>query len=125
MKDWLKAEVLRLGNTMRWSWQGWCAAWSAEKSLRQWTGAQAVSIALLLVLDVPLALAALIVALGFLVLASELFNTALEAVVNDIGTDIRPAAKLAKDCASAGVALTALAAGSAWVFALAGIVAPG
>ncbi len=119
------AEVRRIGNTVRWSWAGWCAAWVSEKSLRQWSVAQVLSVALALALPLGTAERALIIALGFLVLAAELFNTAIETVVNDISPQIREAARKAKDCASAGVALVALAAAGAWVVVLWGLLGGG
>ncbi len=121
----IAAEFRRLGNTIRWSWAGWCAAWRSEKSLRQWSAAQLISVALALWLPLGLTERALIIALGFLVLAAELFNTAIETVVDEISTEPREAARRAKDCASAGVALTAIAAAAAWLVLLWGLVAPG
>ena len=58
----------------------------------------------------PAETAALVLALG-LVLASEAFNSALEAVVNLASPQYHPLAKVAKDTAAAGVLLTAVAAG--------------
>ncbi|AWB49298.1 diacylglycerol kinase [Gemmobacter aquarius] len=63
---------------------------------------------------------ALILALGLLVLAAEVMNTAVEEVVDYISTEIDPRAKRAKDCGSAAVALTALAGGVAWLVILIG-----
>ena len=59
---------------------------------------------------------------GALVLAAEYFNTAIERVVNHLSPGQHPLAKAAKDAGSAGVALTAGAAGVAWVFALWGLL---
>lgn len=60
-----------------------------------------------------------ILCLGVLILAAECFNTAIERVVNHLSPDPHPLAKAAKDAGSAGVAITAVVAGIAWVFALA------
>ena len=57
----------------------------------------------------------LIICLGFLVLAAECFNTAIERVVNHLSPGPHP---LAKAAGSAGVAVTAFAAGMAWLFAM-------
>ena len=116
----LRAEARRFWNTCLWSWQGWAAAWATEKTLRQWTLANVTSAALALVLDLTTAERALILALGILVLAAELLNTAIEEVVDYLSTEEHPRAKKAKDCGSAGVALAALAAGVAWVVVLLG-----
>ena len=117
----LRAELRRLGNTCLWSWQGWAAAWRTEKSLRQWTAANVVSAALALWLPLSPGERALILALGVLVLAAELMNTAIEKVVDYISDQHHPLAGKAKDCGSAGVALSAIAAGVAWAAILWGL----
>lgn len=116
----LAAESRRFWNTCVWSWQGWAAAWASEKTLRQWTLVNVASAGLAFWLDLTAAERALILALGLLVLAAELLNTAIEEAVNYISADRHPLAKKAKDCGSAGVALTAIAAGVAWAVILIG-----
>lgn len=118
--EWFRAEMRRIGNTARWSYEGWVSAWSREKSLRQWTAVNALSIALSLAVEMTTGERALIYALGILVLAAELINTAIEEVVDYISTDIAPRAKRAKDAGSAVVALVALAGGVAWAVILLG-----
>lgn len=120
MAQWLAAEAVRFRNTVVWSWQGWTAAWATEKTLRQWSLAQAISVVLACVLDLDTAERAVIIGLGFVLLAAELMNTGIEEVVDYISTDIDPRAKKAKDCGSAAVALSAIAAGSAWLVVLIG-----
>ena len=116
----LKAEARRFWNTCLWSWAGWTAAWASEKTLRQWTLVNLLSAGLAFWLDLTAAERALILALGLLVLAAELLNTAIEETVNYISTDRHPLAKKAKDCGSAGVALATLAGGVAWAVILIG-----
>lgn len=116
----IRAELRRLANTVLWSWEGFRAAWATESTLRQWVLANVVSAGLALSLDLSTAERALILALGLLVLAGELINTAIEEVVDHISPGLDPRAKKAKDCGSACVALTALAAGVAWVVVLLG-----
>jgi diacylglycerol kinase (ATP) len=116
----LRAEARRFWNTCLWSWQGWAAAWASEKTLRQWTVVNVLSAALAFWLDLTPAERALILALGLLVLAAELLNTAIEETVNYISPDRHPLARKAKDCGSAGVAIAALAGGVAWVVILIG-----
>lgn len=120
MRDLLRAEARRLANTVIWSWQGFAAAWSSEKTLRQWALVNVASAALAFALDLTAAERALILALGLLVLAAEVMNTAIEEVVDFISADRHPRAKKAKDCGSAAVALTAIAGGVAWVVILLG-----
>lgn len=115
-----KAEWRRFRNTVIWSWAGWRAAWATEKSLRQWTLANAVSAALALAIEMTPGERAMILALGLLILAAELMNTAVEEVVDYVSTERHPRAAKAKDCGSAAVALAALAAGVAWLVVLVG-----
>ncbi|MEF3046272.1 diacylglycerol kinase [Pseudotabrizicola sp. L79] len=118
MHDLIRAEARRLANTVLWSWQGWRAAWASEKTLRQWTLVNLMSASLAFWLDLTSGERALILALGLLVLAAELMNTAVEEVVDYLSPQIDPRAKKAKDCGSAAVALTALAGGVAWAVIL-------
>ncbi|PKP70296.1 MAG: diacylglycerol kinase [Alphaproteobacteria bacterium HGW-Alphaproteobacteria-4] len=120
MIKWLRAELWRLRNTFVWSWQGWAAAWASEKSLRQWTAVHAISVLLACVLDLETAERAVIIGLGFVLLAAELMNTGIEEVVDYLSTETDPRAKKAKDCASAAVALSAIAGGAAWLVVLIG-----
>lgn len=114
------AEWRRFLNTCRWSWAGWTAAWASEKSIRQWTLANAISASLALVIDLTATERAVILALGLLVLAAELINTAIEETVDYISDRRDPRAGKAKDCGSAAVAVTAIAAGVAWLVILIG-----
>lgn len=118
MRQILAAEARRFANTVIWSWAGWRAAWSSEKTLRQWSVVNLASAALAFSLDLTTAERALILALGLLVLAAELMNTGIEEAINYISKDTHPSAKKAKDCGSAAVALTALAGGVAWLVIL-------
>lgn len=120
MREMFRAEAKRLANTVIWSWHGFRAAWSTEKTLRQWSLANVLSAALAFSLDLTPGERALILALGLLILAAELINTAVEEVVDMVCPGPDPRAKKAKDCGSACVALAALAAGVAWVVLLVG-----
>jgi diacylglycerol kinase (ATP) len=120
MRDMLKAEARRFANTVIWSWNGFRAAWATEKTLRQWSLANVLSAALAFSLDLTAGERGLILALGLLILAAELINTAVEEVVDLVCPGPDPRAKKAKDCGSACVALAAIAAGVAWVMVLVG-----
>ncbi|MGA7181085.1 MAG: diacylglycerol kinase [Thiobacillaceae bacterium] len=110
---------LRLG----YAWQGIVVAWRKERSFRTQTGfAIALPIALLLLRASPVWWAiCLIVAL--LVLAAELFNTALESLIDHLHPEIHPAIKIAKDCAAGAVLL--LSAGAVIVGIIVVLVALG
>jgi len=59
-------------------------------------------------------------AMGLMLLVAELFNTPIEAAVDFVSTARDPRAAMAKDCASAAVALTAFAGFVAWCAILRG-----
>lgn len=113
-------ELGRLRRNAGVSWQGFRAAWESEKSVRQWVWANAASALLAFTIDLGGAERALILALGLLVLVTELLNTAIEAVVDLASPERHPLAGRAKDCGSAAVVVAALAAGIAWVAILLG-----
>lgn len=62
-----------------------------------------------LILKINLTEWAIIVLLIFVVFLSELFNTAIETVVNMITTEYNEKAKIAKDVAAGGVTIVAIA----------------
>ncbi|WP_319825652.1 diacylglycerol kinase [Thalassovita sp.] len=112
----------RLRLRVIWSWAGCADVWRTEHSFRSWVWANLVSALAALILPLDTAERALILALGVLVLAFELINSAIERVVDDVGKEQRELAKQAKDAGSAGVAVAAIAAGLAWVVILIGLI---
>ncbi len=86
-----------------WSWQGLCAAWKHESSFR-------LEVYLFVVLA-PLALwlgqtpveRALLIGAMLLVMAMELANSAIEAVIERYGSEFHVLAGRAKDMGSAAV----------------------
>lgn len=97
-----------------WSWQGLCAAWRYESSFR-------LEVCLLLVLG-PVALwlgqsgveRALLLGSMLLVLAMELANSAIEAVIARYGNEYHELAGRAKDMGSAAVLLLMLNVLACW-----------
>lgn len=112
----------RLKHRCIWSWEGTVATWKDEHSFRSWVWANLVSALAAFLLPLTTAELALILALGILVLAAELINTGIENVVDQVSKDHHPLAKKAKDAGSAGVAVTAIAAGVAWLVILIGML---
>jgi len=90
--------------------QGLRVAWRSEKSLRTqvWIGVAAVL--LLLLLQPELFWWAIVTLTIALVLAAELFNTALEHLADHLHPDEHPRIKIVKDCAAAGVLVLSLGA---------------
>lgn len=116
MKDYLN--IGRIIRATRYSMDGLKAAFQSEAAFRQ-------ELALCIVL-IPLALwlapdhigRALMIGSLFLVLITELLNSAVEAVVDKTGTDIHPLSKKAKDIGSAAVFIALLNVGITWFFVL-------
>lgn len=90
--------------------QGITAAWRGEKSFRQQSLA-ALAVVLVLLWFRPAALwwALLLLNCG-LVLAAELFNTALEHALDHLSPERHPAIQVAKDCGAGAVLLLSLTA---------------
>lgn len=116
----LRHKWQRFCRRVAWSWAGWLECWRNEHSLHQWLWANAASAIAAFLVPMSSGERALILALGLLVLAAELMNTAVERVVDYISTDHHELARQAKDLASAAVAMTAIATGIAWLVVLAG-----
>jgi len=105
-----------------WSWNGTIVTWREEHSFRTWVWANLISGFAAVILPLDTSERALILALGILVLAAELINTGIENAVDQVSLDQHPLAKKAKDAGSAGVAVTALAAGVAWLVVAIGLL---
>jgi diacylglycerol kinase len=101
---------------------GLAAAWRTQRNLRiHVLLAVAVVAAGLLLRLAPLGWGIVALAIG-LVVAAELFNTALEAAVDLASPQDHPLAKRAKDVAAAGVLVAALASTAAGVAVLCGVL---
>lgn len=119
--NWITGQLQRIWQRWLWSWQGVIHVWRTEGSLAQWVVANVVFAVLAFVLPLSGAERGMLLMGGILVLAAECMNTAIERVVDDIGTDRRVLAGQAKDCGSAAVMLTAIGVGVAWVCVLWGL----
>jgi diacylglycerol kinase (ATP) len=85
------------------AWHGIVSAWRTEMSMRQQSiAALAVLLTLLWLRPAPVWWALLLLNCG-LVLAAELFNSALEHALDHLHPDPHPAIGLAKDCAAGSV----------------------
>lgn len=92
------------------AWSGIVVAWRDEQSFRiQVAFALAVPIILLL-LRVSAIWWALVVVIVLLILAAELFNTALESLIDHLHPEMHPRIKIAKDCAAGAVLLLSIGA---------------
>lgn len=121
MPAFLRRAVTFFVQRVLFSLAGWRAAWASETSLRMWFGVCVVSGVAALLVPLETGARAAIIGLGVMILAAELLNTAIEEAVDDISTTQRARARKAKDCASAGVALTVIATAAAWAVGLWGL----
>lgn len=89
--------------------------WRTEPSFRQWFALTMLSDALAFVFAPSVLWVVLVVVLGFLQLAAELINTAVEAIVDKTTPELHPLAKKSKDAGSAMTLVTFLALAAVWV----------
>jgi diacylglycerol kinase (ATP) len=113
-----KGGVKRIFSAMRYSFDGFKAAWKYEHAFRQelMVAVPAAVVALLLPVSAFQKLA-LIAVLG-LVLLVELINASIEAVVDRVSLERHPLSKAAKDLGSAAVALAIAMAAATWAVVL-------
>lgn len=93
---------------LSYSLQGIAAAWRQEASFRFQSLMALGVLALLAVLRPPAIWWALLLLNCGLVLAAELFNTALEHALDHLHPEIHPAIKVSKDCAAGAVLIFSL-----------------
>jgi diacylglycerol kinase (ATP) len=113
-----KGGVKRIFSAIRYSFDGFKAAWQHEHAFRQelMVAVPAAIVALLLKISAFQKLA-LIAVLG-LVLLVELINASIEAVVDRVSLERHPLSKAAKDLGSAAVALAIMIALATWAVVL-------
>ena len=104
------------------SFSGLCETWRTELSFRQWFFLVIGSDLVALFISPNITLTTLVVAFGFLILAAELINTAVEATVDKTTPEIHELAKKSKDAASAMTFVTLLGLVSVWVGLLISII---
>jgi len=101
-------------NAVIYSWAGFKAAWNNEMAFRT----EAIVIALLMPIGIWIGETAvqwaLLIGSSLLVLITELLNSAVEKVVDRIGTEHHILSKQAKDLGSAAAAVSMLTAVIVW-----------
>ncbi|MDE1950021.1 MAG: diacylglycerol kinase [Burkholderiales bacterium] len=119
MKSTTAFSMVRVVRAMRYSEKGFRSAWRDEAAFRQELALMALMAPLTLWLQLPRLDTVLLLALMGWVLAAELLNSGLEAVVDIATSELQPLAAKAKDCGSAAVFVALLVFFGAWL-ALAG-----
>jgi len=114
MTDKKATDLDRLINATVYSLKGLKSAWRHEAAFRQELCALAIVIPLGLWLGENNVEKALLISSVMVVMVTELLNSALEAVVDRIGTDYHPLARRAKDMGSAAVFISIVIAMVVW-----------
>lgn len=99
-----------LPESFRFAWQGLRLAFRTQRNLRIDLLVAVLAIGTGWVLQLPPGELALVVGAAAAVIAAELFNSALEALVDLVQAQADPLARRAKDMAAAAVLITALGA---------------
>ncbi|WP_251766953.1 diacylglycerol kinase [Shewanella indica] len=94
--------------------KGLNSAWKHEAAFRQEAVLALLMIPLALYLDVAKTEKLLLIATIFIVIITELLNSAIEAVVDRVGDEIHPLSGQAKDIASAAVFISLCLCGLTW-----------
>ncbi|QCT19452.1 diacylglycerol kinase [Jejubacter calystegiae] len=97
------------------SWKGLSAAWRNEAAFRQEGVAAVIAIIVACWLDVDAMTRVLLIGSVMLVTIVEILNSAIEAVVDRIGSDYHELSGRAKDMGSAAVLLAIIVALFTWV----------
>ncbi|WLS78624.1 diacylglycerol kinase [Erwinia pyri] len=112
--------LTRIIKAAGYSWKGIRAAWQNEAAFRQEAVAAVIATIVACWLDVDAMTRVLLIGSVVLVIIVEILNSALEAVVDRIGSEFHPLSGRAKDMGSAAVLLTILLAIFVWVMLLMG-----
>lgn len=113
-----KTGLLRVWNAFWYSMEGLGAALKHEAAFRQEMTLAAVLVPLAIFLPVSLVGKGLLIASVFLVLLTELLNSAVEWTVDFVSSERHPFAKRAKDMGSAAVFLSLLHCFIIWALVL-------
>jgi diacylglycerol kinase (ATP) len=117
---WAAGVVRQLWNGTRYSLQGLSAVWRHELAFRLEVGVLLVVVPAAWWLARDGLVRALLIGSWGLVLVVELVNSAIEAVVDRLGSDWHELAGQAKDLGSAAVFVAILLAGAVWALCLFG-----
>ncbi len=101
-------------NAVIYSWDGFKAAWTNEMAFRIETVVIALLLPIGLWIGETVVERALLIGSSMLVLITELLNSAVENVVDRIGTERHILSKQAKDLGSAAAAVSMLTAAIIW-----------
>ncbi len=110
-----KTGVKRLTNAFFYSKDGFAAAYHSEEAFRQEFWLLVVGSIIAFVLPVTLLQTVALIAVLLLLLIVEILNSAIEAAIDRIGTEIHPLSKRAKDMGSCAVLFACFLAAIVWI----------
>lgn len=110
--------IERIIKAFGYSMAGLRACFASEAAFRQEVALAAIMTVIALWVDVSAAERALLIATVFLVLIVELLNSAIEALVDRVGTEHHELSGKAKDIGSAAVFVALALAGVVWAIIL-------
>lgn len=114
MLDYIRSEIVRLKNATKFSKQGFIQAWHGEAAFRFEVVLAVIMIPAAIILPVTTLERVALITSVLLVLIVELLNSAIEAVVDRIGTEEHPLSGMAKDMGSAAVLVSLFAVIFTW-----------
>ncbi|AIX75747.1 MAG: diacylglycerol kinase [Mixta calida] len=106
--------LTRIIKAAGYSWKGLRAAWQHEAAFRQEAVMALVAVVVACWLDVDAITRVLLIGSVALIIIVEILNSAIEAVVDRIGSELHPLAGRAKDMGSAAVLLSIILALFVW-----------
>lgn len=97
-----------LWESFRFAFQGFVYSFKTQRNFRIHCLASVVLGILIAVMDFELYQVLFLLSAAFVVLVSELFNTAIEKTIDLYTAEYHPLAKIAKNCAAAAVLMSAI-----------------
>ncbi|MGL5384756.1 MAG: diacylglycerol kinase [Enterobacterales bacterium] len=110
--------LTRIFKAAGYSYKGLIAAWQNEAAFRQELVATVVAIIVAVWLDVGVIARILLIGSVLLVMIVEILNSAIEAIVDRVGTEYHELSGRAKDMGSAAVSLAIILALFVWASVL-------
>ncbi|WP_299006742.1 diacylglycerol kinase [uncultured Shewanella sp.] len=118
MKPGNKQGMTRIVKATRISMKGLAAAWKNEAAFRQELVLAIILLPTALLINVSIIEKLLLIITIFIVLITELLNSAVEAVVDRVGSEHHALSGQAKDIASAAVFMSLVLCGITWAIIL-------
>jgi diacylglycerol kinase (ATP) len=118
MKKEVYEKLKELSLAFKFSWQGLQIAWKKQRAFRQEVGMFLVLLPVIYYLRLEVEVKLCLIILLLLLLGMELINSAIEAVIDRISTDVHPLSKEAKDLGSAAVFMVILINIVAWFYVI-------